>query len=101
MRLNVYCIFDVAAGAYMRPFFVQADGQAQRLFSDLALDASHDIGKHPSDYTLFRIGTYEELTGEIVGEKQVKICTALECVSASRKVDSAKVQALQEKVSNA
>ena len=55
MRLNVYTIFDSAAGAYMRPFFMQSDGQALRSFTDIATDKDHEIGKHPEDYSLYRI----------------------------------------------
>ena len=32
MRLNVYSVYDVAAGAYARPFFLQSDAAAIRVF---------------------------------------------------------------------
>lgn len=86
MRMAIYAIYDTATGAYMRPFFVQADAQAVRAFSDLAVAADHEVGKHPEDYSLFRIGQFDDKKGKIIGESPECIATALECVSASRNV---------------
>ena len=87
MKLHIYTIYDVASGIYMRPFFQQTDGQATRSFSDIALDAEHEIGKHPEDYTLYRIGSYNDNTGIIEGENPEKILTALQCISKAQHVD--------------
>lgn len=65
MRLNIYAIYDKAVNAYMRPFFLQADGQAMRAFGDMANDKDHDIGRHPEDFSLFRIGSFDDNSGEI------------------------------------
>ncbi len=78
MRLNAYTIYDVASGVYMRPFFSQADGQATRSFKDIATDADHEIGKHPEDYTLYRIGSFNDTTGKMGGEDLEKLATGLE-----------------------
>ena len=63
MNLNIYTIFDTASGTYMRPFFTQADGQAVRSFKDISCDAEHEIGQHPEDYSLWRIGLYDDNSG--------------------------------------
>lgn len=84
MRLNVYTIFDSASQAYMRPFFMQSDGQALRSFTDIAQDADHDIGKHPEDYSLYRIGTYDDAKGILHPEDKSCLATAEEVVAASR-----------------
>ena len=83
MKLNIYTIFDSATGAYMRPFFMQSDGQATRSFSDIA----HEIGKHPEDYTLHRIGIFDDAKGSITPEDKECIATALELIAVSRKVE--------------
>lgn len=97
MKLNVYTIYDVATGAYMRPFFQQADGQALRSFSDIALDADHEIGKHPADYTLYRIGSFNDTTGKLEGENLEKLATALECISNAQRVDTDQIDAFERK----
>lgn len=84
MRLNVYTIFDSASQAYMRPFFMQSDGQALRSFTDIAQDAEHEIGKHPEDYSLYRIGTYDDQKGVLHAEDKSCLATAEEVVAASR-----------------
>lgn len=87
MKLNAYTIFDVASGTYMRPFFAGADGEATRGFKDLALDADHAIGQHPEDYTLYRVGNWNDTTGKMAGEELEKLLTGLECVAAARNID--------------
>lgn len=98
MKLNAYTIYDVASGVYMRPFFSQADGQALRGFNDLATDAEHEIGKHPEDYTLYRIGDFNDSTGEIRGENLEKLTTGLEAVTQSRKVQPDLIQAMEQEI---
>lgn len=84
MRLNVYTIFDSASQAYMRPFFMQSDGQALRSFTDIAQDADHEIGKHPEDYSLYRIGTYDDQKGALHPEDKECLATAQEVVAAAK-----------------
>ena len=101
MRLQVYTIYDVKAAAYMRPFFMQSDGQAQRAFADLAVDGEHDIGRHPEDYSLFGIGHFDDDKGAISGEAPRCLCTALEMVALSQKVDKRQLNLLDKEVSDA
>lgn len=87
MKMNAYTIYDVAAGTYMRPFFTTADGEATRSFKDIASDAKHPIGQHPEDYTLYRIGSWNDNTGALAGEELEKLMTGLEAVHATRMVN--------------
>lgn len=87
MKLTAYCIYDTAAGAYMRPFFLQSDAQAIRAFKDIALDANHEVGKHPEDYALFRVGIFDDNSGELIPENRECLSTALEQVSAAQNVN--------------
>ena len=98
MKLNAYTIYDVASGVYMRPFFSQADGQAVRGFKDIACDADHEIGKHPEDYTLYRIGAFNDTTGKMEGEELEKLATALEMVTSSRQVNQDNIEQLHKEI---
>lgn len=84
MKLNIYAIYDTATGAYMRPFFMQSDGQATRAISDLVQDENHEVGKHPEDYSLFRVGIFDDNTGTLVPENPECLATALELLSLHR-----------------
>ncbi len=93
MKLNAYTIFDTASGLYMRPFFNTSDGAAIRAFSDIATDAEHEVGKHPEDYSLFRIGIYDDNTARFSAETRECLSTGLELVAASRNVNKKQLDA--------
>lgn len=87
MKLNIYSIFDNASGLYSRPWFAASDAEASRAFSDIATDAEHPVGQHPEDYTLYRLGTFDDATALLNNEANEMLCTALERCSAARSVD--------------
>lgn len=66
MLSKVYTVYDSKTEAYMQPFFMAAKGAAIRAFSDLVNDPQHTFGKHPGDYVLFEIGTYEDVSALLV-----------------------------------
>jgi len=59
-KLHVCTVRDVAAEAYLNPLFVRSKGEAIRSFSDEVNNKDSMLGKHPSDYVLFYLGTYDQ-----------------------------------------
>lgn len=98
MRLNIYTIFDVASGTYKRPFCAQADGEVLRVFKDMALNKDHEIGAHPEDYTLWRIGTFDDNKAQLVPEDKECLGTALEMVASAQTVDPKALEDLEAEV---
>lgn len=98
MKQRIYSVYDSAAAIYQRPFVAQTDGEVTRSFSDIATSADHEIGKHPEDYTLFCLGTFNDGTGEIMPLPPLKIATALELVSLARNVNRDQVEELDTKL---
>lgn len=94
MRLNVYTIFDTAAAVYKRPFVAQADGEVLRVFKDMALNKDHEIGAHPEDYSLWRIGTFDDNKAILVAETKECLATGTEMVASAQAVDAVKMKAL-------
>lgn len=86
MRSFVFSVFDSCSAVYDRPFISSADGAAVRSFGDIACDADHPIGAHPEHYLLFRIGTFDDNSGELVPESPCCVAKAHELVAASRVV---------------
>lgn len=87
MKLNAYTIFDTKAGCTPRPpFFMGADGEATRFFTDLCGNADTDMGKHPEDYSLHRVGVYDNNTMKIVAETPECLITGTEAYAAGRNV---------------
>jgi len=86
MKMNVYCVFDRASGVYDRPWCMHSDPAAIRSFTDISQDADHPIGKHPEDFTLFRIGEWHDDRGELIGSPPEKVIGAAEAYAAARKI---------------
>lgn len=63
MILQIFTVYDSKAESYLPPFYVNARGQAIRSFSDTCNDPEHVFNKHPSDYTLFALGDFNDATG--------------------------------------
>lgn len=87
MNLVAYCIFDSASGAYDRPFFANSDGAAMRSFGDICVAADHPIGQHPADYTLFRIGRYDDSNANLEGESPSRLANGVEMVAKSKIIE--------------
>lgn len=74
MKKVYYAIYDRKAEVYSNPFLEVKDGTAIRAVQDAVMqDPNHAFAKHPSDFSLHRLGTFEDGTGEIVPEKVTKI----------------------------
>lgn len=65
MILKMYAIYDSKALAFLPPFFMHNDSVAKRIFQDTVLDPASQFHKHPEDYTLFCVGTFEDSTAKI------------------------------------
>lgn len=65
MVSGVYSIFDDKAQAFIGPMVFNSPGLALRAFTDICNDKNHPIGKHPTDYSLFRIGEFDDSKGSI------------------------------------
>ena len=78
MKLNAYSIHDAQVSAFAQPFFSPTHGSALRAFSDHVNDGNSAPNKHPGDFSIYHLGTYEDSTGDLVAIKPTRIGTALE-----------------------
>lgn len=69
MILNIYAVYDIKAQAYSNPFFLPHNGQALRGFSDHVQDEKSAVAKHPEDYKLYQLGTFDDVSGLFTAEK--------------------------------
>ena len=76
--MKMFSIFDVKADVYQQLFVMHTRAQAIRAFSDLANDKFTDVGKHPEDFKLVCVGTFDVSTGEVVPEPQENLGFASE-----------------------
>lgn len=78
---NMYSIYDKAAGAYLPPFFMANDALAMRAFSTLVNDPGHLFHAEPSDFLLYRHGSFDQSLGTMeTQDEPKKIATGLSCI---------------------
>jgi len=65
-HIGVYSVYDAKARTYITPFFSTNRDTAMRIFAHAANDPGTDIGRFPSDYTLFCLGFWYAETGSLV-----------------------------------
>ena len=63
MIIRAYSVYDRKALTYNPPFHAPTDGAAIRIVADAANDQNTSLGRHPNDYVLFFVGTYDDQTG--------------------------------------
>jgi len=68
MKLVIFSVYDLKAKAYLPPFFLPKEEMAVRVFTDCVNDPTHQFSKHPNDYTLFKLGDFNDDTGELFPE---------------------------------
>lgn len=83
MLKKYYTVFDSAAKAYLEPFLARGRGEAIRSFSDAINTEGHPFNRHPDDYTLYEIGSFNEDTGEVKGDRHESLGNAVEFIERS------------------
>lgn len=78
MKHKIFSIFDSKAKAYLPPFFLHQEGMATRVFSDCITNKSHQFSKHPEDYTLFHIGTWDDGSSKITVQPPISMGNGVE-----------------------
>ena len=69
MKKIYYAVYDRKAEMYSQPFLEIKDGTAIRAVQDLVINnTDHAFAKHPSDFSLHRLGDFDDETGVITGQ---------------------------------
>lgn len=71
MRQLMFSVFDVKAEVFGHPFFMGNTAEAVRAFRDLVEDERSTVHKHPEDYKLCRVASWDNSTGVLVPESPV------------------------------
>ncbi len=68
--MNVYTVKDLVAKTYIPPFTMKTDRDAIEGFRLVTNDEGTPYNKHPEDYVLFKIATYDERTGKVTSMEE-------------------------------
>ena len=85
MLQQIFAVYDEKAGAYLNPFFMPTDGMAIRAMRDCLRDEKHQFSQYPEDFTLYRIGIFDDKDAVIISKKQT-LTTILELKSNSSNI---------------
>lgn len=69
MLNNLYSIKDTKMG-FTQIFILPNNAAAIRWFGDVVVNKESPYNKHPEDFQLFKVGTMNEDTGELVPDCQ-------------------------------
>lgn len=73
MNLIAFAFYDTKASFFSAPFFMSHRGQALRAAMDLGSDLSTTIGKYPTDFVLYELGTFDDQTGVLTAINPVSL----------------------------
>lgn len=77
MKHMVLAIYDMKLEAYNRPFFTPTIGAAERAISDEVNREGSEMNKHPEDYSLHHLGTWDDTDGTFENNDKARlICQA-------------------------
>ena len=60
---------------------MQSDGLALRKFGDMLQKPESDIAKHPGDFSIWHVGTWNDATGELTGETKKCLAYAIDLLT--------------------
>lgn len=75
MKQVIVSIRDSVAQCFSRPVFTQTEGTAIRSFIDEVCreDQGNDLNKHPSDFDLYVVGTFDDDNGVFTSEQPPRL----------------------------
>lgn len=85
MIKGMYTVYDRKVGAHLPIFFARSDDEAVRMLKETMLQGDSPFVKWPEDYHLYRLGEFEDTTGEIItDDKPVPLQSAFEILQEVR-----------------
>lgn len=70
MKLIAFAIYDDKAACFNTPFFQPTTGLATRSLEDLVNDSNTRVNRHPGDFKLYKIGTYNDSSGKLESDAE-------------------------------
>lgn len=68
--LYIYALRDNKSETYSPPSFFVNRAVAVRGFSEVAADKNNMVGRHPADFGIYELGTFDMTTGIITSHEQ-------------------------------
>lgn len=95
MKTNIYSVYDKKAECFSQPFNMVNDAVAMRVIKNCVRDKTHNYGQNPEDYALYKIGTFDDVVGELEQE-QSKIMDLITCTEYQQEKDENKIDFIEQ-----
>lgn len=66
MTANIYTVKDELTNTFLNPAVIKSDDEAKRLFK-YQVNNTPIWKDNPEDYSLYKVGTFDDSTGTIIG----------------------------------
>jgi len=77
--IHLFCVKDLKAGLYEKPFTGRSIPEAIRNIGQVAADKKSMLNAYPKDFALYQLGSVDQETGRVsVPEEPVFITTVFE-----------------------
>lgn len=83
MLWKVFSVVDNGAKVFMAPFVVRHEAEAVRSVLQAVQSGDSMVSKYPQDFFLFQIGTFDDVTGEMIPFKALNSYGPLSALSAT------------------
>lgn len=84
MKQAYYAVYDSAAAYFLNPFPAPTDQAALREFEKAVRNPETPLYSNPEHFKLFRLGTWNNNTGEYENENNSLVADALEIVARDK-----------------
>lgn len=74
----IVAIRDLAVGSFVQPMFFPSRQAAVRAFSDECNRKDSQLRAHPADYSLWLIGEFDEIAGEVSPLRGERLCEGMD-----------------------
>jgi hypothetical protein len=78
MMRGLYAVYDRCSRVYDGPIPQANDDTAIRAFTQMCNNPQSTVAQSPEDFTLFKVGEFDDATGEVVGLVPEKLISAHE-----------------------
>lgn len=79
--LLAFTLLDTKSGIHMPPYFAVNESLGLRVLKDIVDNQESIVARHPDDFSLYLVGTYNETSGEILPVERKFVCHANELVT--------------------
>ena len=81
MKVSLFAVFDRCSGVYDGPIPGRADAEMVRNFVHMCGNKESKISQSPEDFTLFKVGSWNDGTGELEDMVPEKLINGAEALS--------------------